>query len=84
MQNAAASVQPTNRGPTWVAGSATATGNTNVKSAAVVAVAATGETIPAYSTAKPTNAMATTAAASWVDATVPSAMRPLLTAYRPM
>ncbi len=47
MQNAAASVQPTNRGPTWDAGSATATGSTNVKSAAVVAVAATGETIPA-------------------------------------
>ena len=83
-EKAAASVQPTNRGPTCDAGAATATGRTNVKSTAVVAVAAAGATVPAYRTAKPTSAIASTAATLWVDATVPSAMRPLLTAYRPM
>ena len=52
-------------------GCATATGRTNVSSAAVVAVAAWGATIPAKSTAKPTTAMVTTAATLLVETTVP-------------
>ena len=46
-------VHPTRRGPMADTGCATATGRTKVRSAAVVAVAAWGATIPAKSTAKP-------------------------------
>ncbi len=53
MQKTPANVQPNNRGPTSEAGWATATGRTKVNSAAVDAVAAWGDTIPANSTAKP-------------------------------
>ena len=68
MLNAPASSQPRRRGPIAEAGWATATGSTNMRSAAVDAVAARGVTIPAYRTANPTTAMATTAANSSVEA----------------
>ena len=61
MQMTPASVQPNSRGPIAESGCATATGRTKVRRAAVVAVAARGATIPANSTAKPTNPMVTTA-----------------------
>ena len=57
------------------AGCATATGRTKVRSAAVVAVAACGATIPAKSTPKPTTAMVTTAATLFVETTVPSTVK---------
>ena len=57
MQSAAASVHPTRRGPTAEAGWATATGRTKVSRAAVDAVAACGDAMPAKSTTKPTTAM---------------------------
>ena len=46
-----------------------------MRSAAVVAVAAWGATIPAKSTAKPTSAMVTTAATLLVETTVPRTMK---------
>ena len=79
MLKAAASVQPTMRGPTAEAGAATDTGRTNVSNAAVEAVAAWGETMPAKRTPKPTSPMATTAATLWLETTVPSTMKQLLT-----
>ena len=75
MEKAAASVHPSSRGPIAEAGCATETGRTNVKRAAVDAVAAGGATTPAKSTTKPTTAMAATAASLWVDTTVPSTMK---------
>ena len=75
MQKTAAIVHPTRRGPMAEAGCATATGRTKVRSAAVVAVAAWGATIPAKSTANPTSAIVTTAATLWVETTVPSTMK---------
>ena len=75
MQKAAASVHPTRRGPIAEAGCATATGSTNVRRAAVDAVAAGGATMPAKSTPKPTRAMVTTAATLCVETTVPSTMK---------
>ncbi len=62
------------------AGWATATGRTKVSRAAVAAVAAWGVTMPAKSTRNPITAMATTAGTLWVDAAVPSAMKPQATA----
>ncbi len=76
-EKAAASVHPRSRGPMAEAGCATETGRTNVKRAAVEAVAAGGATTPAKSTTKPTRAMATTAATLWVETSVPSAMKQL-------
>ena len=61
-------------------GWATATGRTKVNKAAVEAVAARGERMPQKSTRNPTTAIATTAATLWVDAAVPSAMKPQATA----
>ena len=72
MQSAAASVHPTRRGPTAEAGWATATGRTKVSRAAVDAVAACGDAMPAKRTMKPTTAMAATAATFCVETTVPS------------
>ncbi len=51
-------------------GSATATGRTKVSNAAVDAIAACGDTIPAYSTRNPTTAMEMTAAALCVETVV--------------
>ena len=79
MENAPASAHPSRRGPRADAGWATATGNTKVRIAAVDAVAACGEKIPEKSTAKPTTAIATTAATLSVETTVPREMRPLPT-----
>ena len=75
MQKTPASVHPSRRGPTADAGCATATGRTKVRSAAVVAVAAWGATIPANSTPKPTTAMVTTASTLFVETTVPRTVK---------
>ena len=83
MQKTPANVQPSNRGPTSEAGWATATGRTNVNSAAVDAVAAWGDTIPVNSTAKPTTAIVMTAATLWVDTTVPSTVKQAPTTKSP-
>ncbi len=82
MERAAAITHPSSRGPTSVAGWATATGNTKVSSAAVDADAACGETIPPKSTPKATAAITVMAAASWVETTVPSVMKQLPTTKR--
>ena len=79
MLKTAASVQPTMRGPTAEAGAATDTGRTNSSNAAVEAVAAWGATMPAKRTPKPTRPMATTAAALWLETTVPITMKRLPT-----
>ena len=79
MQEAAASDHPRRRGPISEVGWATATGSTKVRRAAVEAVAAAGAAIPAKSTPKPTRAIVTTAAALWVEATVPSTTKQLPT-----
>ena len=83
MQKAAASVQPMRRGPMADTGWATATGRTKVSSAAVVAVAACGATIPAKSTAKPTTPIVTTAATLCVETKVPSTVKQAPTTYSP-
>ena len=75
MQKKPAMVHPIRRGPMAESGCATATGRTNVRSAAVVAVAAWGATMPAKSTPKPTNAMVTTAATLFVETTVPRTIK---------
>ena len=77
MLKAAASVHPTRRGPTAEAGWATATGRTKVSRAAVDAVAACGDAMPAKSTTKPTTAIAATAATLCVETTVPSTTKQL-------
>ena len=74
MAKAAAMAQPSRRGPMAEVGWATATGSTKVRRAAVVAAAAAGEAMPANSSTNPTTAIPTTAAASWVEATVPRVM----------
>ena len=83
MQKAPASVHPSRRGPMAETGWATATDKTKVSSAAVVAVAICGTTIPVKSTAKPTNPMVTTAATLFVETKVPSAMKQAPTRKRP-
>ena len=83
MQKTPAIVQPTRRGPTCEAGWATATGRTNVNSAAVDAVAAWGATMPVKRTTKPTTAIVMTAATLCVDTTVPSTVKQAPTTKRP-
>ncbi len=73
--SAPASAHPSSRGPIAEDGWATATGSTNSNEAAVDAVAAWGETMPAKSTTNPTTAMATTDNALLVDTAVPRAMK---------
>ena len=51
--------------------------------AAVDAVAAWGETMPAKRTPNPTKAITTMAATLWVDTTVPRVMKPVPTKTSP-
>ena len=83
MQTATAMAQPSNRGPMADAGWATATGSTKTSRAAVEALAAWGETIPANSTPNPTTAMTTTAATLSRETAVPRAMKPVPRTARP-
>ncbi len=79
MQKTPANAQPARRGPTLAAGWATATGRTNINSAAVDAVTAWGETIPMKSTPNPTIAIATTASTFCCETTVPRVMKTIPT-----
>ena len=80
MQKAAASVHPTKRGPTADAGCGHGDREDERQDAAVAAVAAWGATIPAKSTAKPDETpWRPPRRPSWVDTTVPSAMKQLPT-----
>jgi hypothetical protein len=78
-QKTAAKAHPKSRGPTALGGWATATGNTNIKRAAVDAPAIWGDTIPTKRTQNPTTAIRTTAATLSSETTVPKEIRQLPT-----
>ena len=81
-QNTAAKAHPSSRGPTALGGWATATGNTNIRRAAVDALAIWGDTIPTKRTQNPTTAISTTAATLSSETTVPKEIRQLPTSTK--